>query len=77
MADDLGDAKSTISELTRRYHELEIELRRLENERDELTAAYKEAEAVIYIYFLKLFFRIYLCNSINVDTNPINIEFYY
>lgn len=42
----MGDAKSTISELTRRYHELEIELRRLENERDELTAAYKEAEAV-------------------------------
>lgn len=44
--DDLGEAKSTISEITRRYHELEIELRRLENERDELTAAYKEAEAV-------------------------------
>lgn len=42
----MGDAKNTISELTRRYHELEIELRRLENERDELTAAYKEAEAV-------------------------------
>lgn len=32
--------------MTRRYHEFEIELRRLENERDELTAAYKEAEAV-------------------------------
>lgn len=46
LTDDLGDAKNTISELTRRYHELEIELRRLENERDELTAAYKEAEAV-------------------------------
>lgn len=44
--DELGDARNTISELTRRYHELEIELRRLENERDELTAAYKEAEAV-------------------------------
>ncbi|MDK0841560.1 hypothetical protein P5E51_15815, partial [Clostridium perfringens] len=29
----------------RRLHELEIELRRLENEREELTAAYKEAEA--------------------------------
>jgi hypothetical protein len=27
-------------------HELELELRRLENEREELTAAYKEAEAV-------------------------------
>lgn len=45
--DDLGEAKGTISELTRRYHELELELRRLENEREELTAAYKEAEAVI------------------------------
>lgn len=43
----MGDAKNTISELTRRYHELELELRRLENEREELTAAYKEAEAVI------------------------------
>ncbi|XP_019866878.1 paramyosin, long form [Aethina tumida] len=45
LADDLHDAKATISELTRRLHELELELRRLENERDELTAAYKEAEA--------------------------------
>lgn len=46
VLDDLGDAHSTISELTRRLHDMEIELRRLENERDELTAAYKEAEAV-------------------------------
>lgn len=45
MADDLHDAKNTISEYTRRMHEMEIELRRLENEREELTAAYKEAEA--------------------------------
>ncbi|KAF2898013.1 hypothetical protein ILUMI_08154 [Ignelater luminosus] len=45
LADDLGDARNTITELTRRLHEMEIELRRLENERDELTAAYKEAEA--------------------------------
>ncbi|XP_019773743.1 paramyosin, long form [Dendroctonus ponderosae] len=45
LADDLGDAKATISELTRRLHEMELELRRLENEREELTAAYKEAEA--------------------------------
>lgn len=44
--DDLLDARGNISELTRRLHDLEIELRRLENERDELTAAYKEAEAV-------------------------------
>jgi hypothetical protein len=32
--------------LTRRLHEYELEIRRLENEREELTAAYKEAEAV-------------------------------
>ncbi|KAJ8877810.1 hypothetical protein PR048_022268 [Dryococelus australis] len=43
--DDLHDAKNHISDLTRRLHELELEVRRLENEREELTAAYKEAEA--------------------------------
>lgn len=46
LSDDLHEAKSVINELNRRLHELELELRRLENERDELTAAYKEAEAV-------------------------------
>ncbi|KAH8246731.1 hypothetical protein KR038_011792 [Drosophila bunnanda] len=45
FVDDLHDAKGAINELNRRLHELELELRRLENERDELTAAYKEAEA--------------------------------
>lgn len=45
LADDLSDAKNTITELTRRLHEAELEIRRLENEREELTAAYKEAEA--------------------------------
>lgn len=44
--DDLHDARSTITEQNRRLHEMEIELRRLENEREELSAAYKEAEAV-------------------------------
>lgn len=44
--DDLHEARTTVTELTRRLHELELELRRLENEREELTAAYKEAEAV-------------------------------
>lgn len=34
--------------MNRRLHELELELRRLENEREELAAAYKEAEAVSY-----------------------------
>ncbi|XP_018575383.1 paramyosin, long form-like [Anoplophora glabripennis] len=45
LADDLSDARITITELTRRLHEAELEIRRLENEREELTAAYKEAEA--------------------------------
>lgn len=34
--------------MTRRLHEFDLELRRLENEREELSAAYKEAEAVSY-----------------------------
>lgn len=46
FADDLVDARNTITEYTRRIHEMDLEIRRLENEREELTAAYKEAEAV-------------------------------
>lgn len=46
LIDDLHDARNNLADLNRRLHELEIELRRLENEREELTAAYKEAEAV-------------------------------
>jgi phage shock protein A len=46
FSDDLHDARNQLADLNRRLHELEIELRRLENEREELTAAYKEAEAV-------------------------------
>ncbi|CAH2215462.1 jg23297, partial [Pararge aegeria aegeria] len=42
---ELHDARANLTEMNRRLHELEIELRRLENEREELTAAYKEAEA--------------------------------
>jgi chromosome segregation ATPase len=57
--DDLHDAKNTISEYNRRLHELELELRRLENERDELSAAYKEAEAV-YIHIILLFIDLIL-----------------
>lgn len=44
--DENNDLKSQLSELNRRFHELEIEYRRLENEREELAAAYKESEAV-------------------------------
>lgn len=46
FTDDLHDARNTLADMNRRLHELEIELRRLENEREELSAAYKEAEAV-------------------------------
>lgn len=53
VLDDLHDARNQITELTRRLHELELELRRLENEREELTAAYKEAEAVSVLLFPK------------------------
>lgn len=49
--DDLHDARNQMSEMNRRLHELELELRRLENEREELTAAYKEAEAVSIFIF--------------------------
>ena len=35
-----------MAEMNRRLHEMELEIRRLENERDELAAAYREAEAV-------------------------------
>lgn len=45
LSDEVGESRNIIAELTRRLHEFEIEIRRLENERDELTAAYKEAEA--------------------------------
>ena len=55
--DELRESKNTVSELTRRLHEYELEIRRLENEREELTAAYKEAEAVRKILiFLELIF---------------------
>lgn len=46
ILDDLSDAKNKLADMNRRLHELELELRRLENEREELAAAYKEAEAV-------------------------------
>ncbi len=58
ISDDLHDTKNTLCEVNRRYHELELECRRLENEREELTAAYREAEAVssflAYAYGLAL-----------------------
>lgn len=49
LSDDLRDSRNSVSELTRRLHEYELEIRRLENEREEITAAYKEAEAVSFL----------------------------
>jgi len=45
LGDELHDTKNALSEVNRRFHELELECRRLENEREELSAAYREAEA--------------------------------
>jgi len=44
LASDNVELKAQISDITRKYHELEVEVRRLENEREELSSAYKEAE---------------------------------
>ena len=55
VLDDLNDAKNQLSDMNRRLHELELELRRLENEREELAAAYKEAEAVSGSVFVSVF----------------------
>lgn len=44
--DDLAEAKSQLNDAHRRIHEQEIEIKRLENEREELAAAYKEAETL-------------------------------
>lgn len=43
-SDDLNDAKNQISDCHRRLHEYEVEVKRLENENHELSAAYKESE---------------------------------
>uniref|UniRef100_T1J4Y6 Paramyosin n=1 Tax=Strigamia maritima TaxID=126957 RepID=T1J4Y6_STRMM len=45
LADDLHEVKILLSDATRRYHELEIEVKRLETEREELSIAYREAES--------------------------------
>lgn len=45
--DENNDLKGQLSDLNRRFHEMELEYRRLENEREELAAAYKESEVVI------------------------------
>ncbi|GIY31035.1 paramyosin [Caerostris extrusa] len=44
--DDLNDAKAHLSDASRRIHEMDIEIKRLENEREELSIAYREAETL-------------------------------
>ncbi|CAL1275352.1 unnamed protein product [Larinioides sclopetarius] len=46
LADDLGDCKAQLSDATRRIHEMDLEIKRLETEREELSAAYREAESL-------------------------------
>ncbi|GFS52802.1 paramyosin [Nephila pilipes] len=46
LADELGDAKIQLSDATRRIHEMDLEIKRLETEREELSAAYREAESL-------------------------------
>lgn len=71
-SDDLNDAKNQLADMNRRLHELELELRRLENEREELAAAYKEAEAVSIEISSRWFmkdFKVLVINSIGYSTN--------
>jgi predicted nuclease with TOPRIM domain len=42
LLDENAEPKSQYSELNSRFHELEIEYRSLENEREELAFTYKE-----------------------------------
>ncbi|KAG8189720.1 hypothetical protein JTE90_019668 [Oedothorax gibbosus] len=44
--DDLNDAKAHLSDASRRIHDMDLEIKRLENEREELSAAYREAETL-------------------------------
>lgn len=46
LTDELNDAKAHLSDATRRIHDMEIEIKRLENEREELSIAYREAETL-------------------------------
>lgn len=79
--DEVSEARVTITEITRRYHELEVELRRLENERDELTAAYKEAEAVNLLNLTcfdsfclqTVFFLLHVNRAARLKSNVLNV----
>lgn len=46
LQDDLSDCKNQLNDAIRKNHEQELEIKRLENEREELAAAYREAETL-------------------------------
>lgn len=46
FVDELNDVKGQLSDATRRIHEMDLEIKRLETEREELSAAYREAESL-------------------------------
>ncbi|XP_035228126.1 paramyosin-like isoform X1 [Stegodyphus dumicola] len=46
LTDELNDAKAHLSDASRRIHDMDIEIKRLENEREELSIAYREAETL-------------------------------
>lgn len=46
LQDDLSDCKNQLNDAIRKTHEQELEIKRLENEREELAAAYREAETL-------------------------------
>lgn len=46
FTEDLHEAKEALADATRRFHELEIELRRVEGERDDWRIAYQDAESL-------------------------------
>lgn len=81
FVDDLGDAKNQLADMNRRLHELELELRRLENEREELAAAYKEAEAVsnlnliYYISFLSTLLSPTSSHTLNLNETIFKSDF--
>ncbi|KAF8793409.1 Paramyosin like protein [Argiope bruennichi] len=44
--DELNDAKAHLADASRRIHDMDLEIKRLENEREELSIAYREAETL-------------------------------
>ncbi|GBM06931.1 Paramyosin [Araneus ventricosus] len=44
--DELNDARAHLADASRRIHDMDIEIKRLENEREELSIAYREAETL-------------------------------